>query len=323
MKRRFSLAALLALACLAPLAVQAAYPERSITMLVPFAPGPTDTVGRAIAAAMEKTLGQPIVVENKPSAGGILAPSEVARATPDGYKILIHHIGMATTPALYRKLAFNPLNDFEYIGLINSVPMTIIARPNFPAKNLSEMVNYVKANSQKINLAHAGLGAASHLCGLMFQAAINTPLTTVPYKGTGPALTDLMGGQTDIMCDQTTNTIPQIIGGKVKAYATTTEQRLAQIKDVPTANEAGLKGFELGIWHGLYAPKGTPPEIVAKLNAALKAGLKDEGFRKRMADLGSTVYPEAMQSPAAQKKLVEAETEKWGKLIRAKGEFAD
>jgi len=323
MKRRFSLAALLALACLAPLAVQAAYPERSITMLVPFAPGPTDTVGRAIAAAMEKTLGQPIVVENKPSAGGILAPSEVARATPDGYKILIHHIGMATTPALYRKLAFNPLNDFEYIGLINSVPMTIIARPNFPAKNLSEMVNYVKANSQKINLAHAGLGAASHLCDLMFQAAINTPLTTVPYKGTGPALTDLMGGQTDIMCDQTTNTIPQIIGGKVKAYATTTEQRLAQIKDVPTANEAGLKGFELGIWHGLYAPKGTPPEIVAKLNAALKAGLKDEGFRKRMADLGSTVYPEAMQSPAAHKKLVEAETEKWGKLIRAKGEFAD
>jgi tripartite-type tricarboxylate transporter receptor subunit TctC len=272
---------------------------------------------------MEKSLGQPVVVENKPSAGGIVAPAEIARATPDGYRILIHHIGMSTAPALYRKLSYNPLEDFEHLGLVNAVPMTLIARPDFPASNLKEAVSYVKANAQKINLANAGLGAASHLCGLMFQSAINQALTTVQYKGTGPAMTDLIGGQTDLMCDQTTSTTTQITGGRVKALAITTSKRLDTLKNVPTAAEGGFKDFELSVWHGLYAPKGTPAAVTAKLNSSLRAALKDPGFSKRMADLGSEVYSDNMATPAEHKKLLAAETERWGKLIRAAGQFAD
>ncbi len=307
---------------LAP-AASMAFPTKPITMVVPFAPGPTDTVARALALVMEKSLGQPIVVENKPSAGGILAPAEIARATPDGYRILIHHIGMSTAPALYRKLSYKPLEDFEHLGLINAVPMTLIARPDFPAKNLQEAVTYVKANAQKINLANAGLGAASHLCGLMFQSAIGQVLTTVQYKGTGPAMTDLIGGQTDLMCDQTTSTTPQITGKRVVALAITTPKRLETLKDVPTAAEGGFKNFELSVWHALYAPKGTPAAVTTRLNAALRDALKDPGFRKRMADLGSDVYPDNMATAAEHKKLLAAETERWGSLIRSAGQFAD
>ncbi|MEN9794477.1 MAG: hypothetical protein RJA17_1017, partial [Pseudomonadota bacterium] len=308
---------------LAPVAATA-YPTKPVTMVVPFsAGGPTDTVARTLAQAMEKSLGQPVVVENKPSAGGIVAPAEIARATPDGYRILIHHIGMSTAPALYRKLSYKPLEDFEHLGLINAVPMTLVARPDFPASNLKDAVTYVKANAQKINLANAGLGAASHLCGLMFQSAINQVLTTVQYKGTGPAMTDLIGGQTDLMCDQTTSTTPQITGGRVKALAITTPKRLDALKDVPTAAEGGFKDFELSVWHGLYAPKGTPADVTAKLNSSLRAALKDPAFAKRMADLGSEVYPDNMATPAEHKKLLASETERWGKLIRAAGQFAD
>lgn len=302
----------------------AAYPERPVTMVVPFAAGgPTDSVARALARAMEGPLGQSIVVENKPSAGGVVAPADVAKAKPDGYRILIHHIGMATSPGLYRKLAFNPATDFEYLGLVNSVPMTLVAKPNFPANNLAEAMTYVKANAAKINLANAGLGSASHLCGLLFQQKLNTVLTTVPYKGTGPAMTDLIGGQTDLMCDQTTSTSPHILGGKVKAYAITTAKRVDTLKDIPTAAEAGLKDFELGIWHGLYAPKGTPADVTKKLNDALRTALKDPAFRKSMSDAGALVWDESMQTPEAHRKLVAAETERWGTLIRAAGQFAD
>lgn len=313
---------LTAMVGLAPAAM--AFPTKPITMVVPFsAGGPTDTVARTLAQTMEKSLGQQVVVENKPSAGGIVAPAEIARATPDGYRILIHHIGMSTAPALYRKLSYKPLEDFEHLGLINAVPMTLIARPDFPAKNLQEAVTYVKANAQKINLANAGLGAASHLCGLMFQSAIGQVLTTVQYKGTGPAMTDLIGGQTDLMCDQTTSTTPQITGKRVVALAITTPKRLETLKDVPTAAEGGFKNFELSVWHGLYAPKGTPAAVTAKLNTALRDALKDPGFRKRMADLGSDVYPDNMATPAEHKKLLAAETERWGSLIRSAGDFAD
>lgn len=313
---------LTAMVGLAPAAM--AFPTKPITMVVPFsAGGPTDTVARTLAQTMEKSLGQPVLVENKPSAGGIVAPAEIARAKPDGYRILIHHIGMSTAPALYRKLSYKPLEDFEHLGLINAVPMTLIARPDFPAKNLQEAVTYVKANAQKINLANAGLGAASHLCGLMFQSAIGQVLTTVQYKGTGPAMTDLIGGQTDLMCDQTTSTTPQITGKRVVALAITTPKRLETLKDVPTAAEGGFKNFELSVWHGLYAPKGTPDAVTTKLNTALRDALKDPGFRKRMADLGSDVYPDNMASPAEHKKLLAAETERWGGLIRSAGVFAD
>src|SRR3954467_3891993 len=268
------------------------YPTKSITMLVPYAAGgPTDTVARVVAQAMSKPLGQSVIVENKPSAGGILAPEQVKNSKPDGYTILIHHIGMATIPALYRQLRFNPLTDFEYIGLINEVPMTLIGSDKFPPNNFQELLAYIKANKDKVNYAHAGIGAASHLCGMLFMTAIQTDMTTIPYKGTGPAMNDLLGGQVQLLCDQTTNTTSQIKSGKVKAYGVTSLKRVESLKDIPTLNEQGLKGFEVGIWHGLYAPKGTPKEAMDRLSGALQTAVKDPAVIGRFSDLGATTYP--------------------------------
>ena len=308
----------------APLALAQNYPSRAVTLLVPYAAGgPTDTVARVTGLAMGKPLGQTVVVENRPSAGGILAPEAVKNAKPDGYTILIHHIGMATTPALYRQLRFNPLTDFEYIGLINDVPMTLIARPNFPAKDFKEFLAYVKANKEKVTYANAGIGAASHLCGMLFMSAIQTDLLTVPYKGTAPAMNDLLGGTVDFMCDQTTNTTSQIKSGKVKVYAVTSRQRVKSLPDVPTLDELGLKGFEVGIWHGLYAPKGTPKPVIDKLVAALQEAVKDPVVNQRFADLGATAYPVDKATPAALAAHVKAEIDKWGPIIKKAGVYAD
>ena len=300
------------------------YPNKNISMIVPYAAGgPTDTVARVTAQAMGKPLGQTIIVENRPSAGGILAPEQVKNAKPDGYTILIHHIGMATTPALYRNLRFKPLEDFEPIGLINDVPMTIIGKPNFPAKDFKEFLAYIKANKQKVTYANAGIGAASHLCGMLFMSAIETDLLTVPYKGTAPAMNDLLGGQVDFMCDQTTNTTSQIKGGKVKAYAVTSKKRVPSLPDIPTLDELGLQGFEVGIWHGLYAPKGTPKPVIDKLVSALQEALKDETVKKRFADLGAETMPVSEATPEALRKHLKAEIDKWGPLIKKAGVYAD
>ncbi len=300
------------------------YPTKNLTMLVPYAAGgPTDTVARVLAQSMAKPLGHTVIVENKPSAGGILAPEQVKNSRPDGYTILIHHIGMATTPALYRNLRFNPLTDFDYIGLINDVPMTIIARPNFPAKDFKEFLAYIKANKDKVSYANAGIGAASHLCGMLFMSAIQTDFLTVPYKGTGPAMNDLLGGQVDFMCDQTTNTTSQIKSGKVKAYAVTSKKRVPSLPNLPTLDEEGLKGFEVGIWHGLYAPKGTPKPVIDKLSSALQQSVKDETVRKRFADLGADTMPPERATPEALRKHLKAEIDKWGPLIKKAGVYAD
>jgi len=300
------------------------YPNKTILMLVPYAAGgPTDTVARVVAQSMTKPLGQNVVVENKPSAGGILAPEQVKNSKPDGYTILIHHVGMATTPALYRQLRFNPLTDFDYIGLINDVPMTLIARPTFPAKDFREFLAYVKANKDKVNYANAGIGAASHLCGMLFMSAIQTDLQTIPYKGTGPAMNDLLGGQVDFMCDQTTNTTSQIKSGKVKVYGVTSAKRVPSLPDIPTLQEQGLKGFEVGIWHGLYAPKGTPKPVIDRLVAALQETVKDESVKKRFADLGATTYPPEMATPKALQAHLKAEIDKWTPLIKKAGVYAD
>jgi len=305
-------------------AVAQQYPTRPVTMLVPYAAGgPTDTVARVVGQAMGKPLGQTIVVENRPSAGGILAPEATKNAKPDGYTILIHHIGMATTPALYRQLRFNPLTDFEYIGLINDVPMTLIARQNFPAKDFKEFLAYVKANKDKVSYANAGIGAASHLCGMLFMSAIQTDILTVPYKGTAPAMNDLLGGTVDFMCDQTTNTTNQIKAGKVKVYAVTSRKRVPSLPDVPTLDELGLKGFEVGIWHGLYAPKGTPKAALDKLVAALQVAVKDDTVNKRFADLGAQAYPVDKATPAALAAHLKAEIDKWGPIIKKAGVYAD
>ncbi|MBI5445611.1 MAG: tripartite tricarboxylate transporter substrate binding protein BugD [Deltaproteobacteria bacterium] len=306
------------------LAQAAEYPTKPITLIVPFsAGGPTDTVARLIAQSMGAFLKQQVVVENVAGAGGTVGAGRVARSDPDGYTIFLHHIGQATSPALYRKLPYDPVNDFETIGLVTDVPMTLVARKDLPAKDLRELIEYVKKNKDKVTLANAGLGAASHLCGTLFMSAIQTDLTTVPYKGTGPAMNDLLGGQVDFMCDQTTNTTSQIKGGKIKVYAVTTKKRIASLPDIPTASEAGLPNFEVGIWHGLYAPKGTPKPVIEKLNKALKTALHDPTVKQRFAELGTEPEPDSRVTPEAHRAHLKAEIDKWGPILKKAGVYAD
>ncbi len=305
-------------------AAQAEYPERTITMVVPFAAGgPTDTVARLVAESMSKDLGQQVIVENVGGAGGTLGAGRVASAEADGYTVLLHHIGMATSATLYRKLAYDTLNAFDYVGLVTEVPMTIVARKDLEPTDLKSLVEYAKANKDTVTVANAGIGAASHLCGMLFMSAIETPLVTVPYKGTGPAMTDLLGGQVDIMCDQTTNTTKQIQGGTIKAFAVTSPARLDIFPDLPTAVEGGLPGFEVGIWHGVYTPKGTPPEAIAKLEGALQKALKDENVAARFAELGTKPSSDADATPAALKAKLEGEIARWKPIIEKAGQYAD
>ena len=318
---------LAAAATLAATTAFAEYPEKPITIVVPFAAGgPTDKVARDLAEALRKPLNnQTIVIENVGGAGGTLGATKVARASNDGYTLLLHHIGMATSPALYRNLPYKTLDDFEYVGMINEVPMTLIGKPGLPANNYAELLKWLEANKGKINLANAGLGAASHLCGLLFQSSLKIDMQTVPYKGTAPAMTDLLGGQVDIMCDQTTNTTGQIESGKVKAFAVTTSKRLTTpvLAKLPTLDESGLKGFNVSIWHALYAPKGTPKAALDKINSALKTALKDPDFIKREEALGAVVITDGRVNGADHKKFVEAEINKWGPVIKAAGQYAD
>ncbi|MEJ6006568.1 tripartite tricarboxylate transporter substrate-binding protein [Paucibacter sp. AS339] len=302
------------------------YPEKPVTIVVPFsAGGPTDKVARDLAEALRKPLNATLVIENVGGAGGTLGATKVSKAAPDGYTLLLHHIGMATSPALYRNMQYKTLDDFEYLGMINEVPMTLIGRPSLPANNYGELAKWLDANKGKINLGNAGLGSASHLCGLLFQSSLKIDMTTVPYKGTGPAMTDLLGGQIDLMCDQTTNTTQQIDGGKVKAYGVTSTKRLTApaLAKLPTLDESGLKGFSVGIWHGVYAPKGTPKPVLDKISAALKLALKDADFHKRQEALGAVIVTDARINGPEHKKFVEAEIAKWGPIIKAAGQYAD
>ncbi len=302
------------------------YPDKPVTVVVPFAAGgPTDKVARDLGDVLRKQLNQTVIIENVGGAGGTLGAAKVAKASPDGYTVLLHHIGMATSPALYRKLPYDTLGDFEFLGLINEVPMTLVGRSTLPAANFAELRKWIDANKGKINLANAGLGAASHLCGLLFQQSLGVDMTTVPYKGTAPAMTDLLGGQVDLMCDQTTNTSQQIEGGKVKAFAVSTAKRLTTpaLAKLPTLDESGLKGFNVTIWHGLYAPKGTPKAVVERLNTALRAALKDPEFIKREEALGAVVVTDGRLAPAEHKKFVETEIQKWGPVIKTAGQYAD
>ena len=300
---------------------------KPISIVVPFAAGgPTDRVARDLAEAMRKPLGGiSIVVENSAGAGGSIGANKVAKANPDGYTLLLHHIGMATMPTLVRNIPFKVESDFEYLGMVNDVPMTLISKPMMAANNYKELAVWINQNKGKINLGNAGVGSASHLCGLLFQSAVQVDMTTVPYKGTAPAMTDLIGGQIDLMCDQTTNTTSQIEAKKVKVYGVTTAQHVPTpvLKDVPTLQESGLKGFEITIWHGLYAPKGTPADVQAKLNAALKVALKDPDFIKKQEGLGAVVVTDKRSDPAEHKKFVMAEITKLSPVIKAAGVYAD
>ncbi len=301
----------------------AAYPDKPISVIVPFAAGgPTDVVARSLSQAMGTQLKGAMVVENVGGAGGTIGAGKVARAAGDGYTLLFHHIGMSTAPSLYRKLDFKPLEDFIPIGAVVDVPMTLIAKPQTTQTNLKDLLAYVRANKDKINLANAGVGAASHLCGLLLQSAMKTELTTVPFSGTGPAMTALLGGNVDIMCDQTTNTTGQIKGGKIKAFGVTSKSKLANFPELPPlATE--LPGFEVGVWHILYAPKNTPADVVSKLQTALQAAIKDPGFAAKMKDLGAEIMPADRQNSAGAKALLAAEITKWSPIIQAAKAYAD
>ncbi len=327
MKRLFVLAAVAA-----AVAAQAqSFPgSKPISIVVPFAAGgPTDRVARDLAEAMRKTLpGSNFVVENAAGAGGTIGANKVAKAAPDGHTLLLFHIGMAATPALYRKLPFKPLEDFEYLGMVNDVPMTLIGKPQLPANTYRDFENYIRANGGKLNIAHAGLGSASHICGLLWQSALQSKeaMTTIPFGGTGPAMTALVGGQVDVMCDQTTNTVSQIESGRVKAFAVTTAKPLGDhrvLKHYPSLQEMGLKGFNLTIWHGLYAPKGTPAAITTALNEALKKALKDPDFVKKQDGLGAVVVTDKRVEPAEHKRFVAGEITKIKQAVDAAGKYAD
>ena len=314
------------IACIAWLGVAEAqdYPKKPITVVVPFAAGgPTDTVARLLGVAMGKSLKTQILVENVGGAGGTIGAARVAKAPPDGYAVLLHHIGQSTAPALYRKLPYDVTTDFEPVGLVNEVPQTLVARKDFPPKDLRELIAYVKANKDKVSYANAGLGSASHLCGMLFMSAIDTDLTTVPYKGTGPAMNDLLGGQVDFMCDQTSNTTSQIRAGKIKVYGVTTKARVPSLPDVPTLHEAGLPGFEVSVWHALFAPKGTPSAIVAQLTKGLQDALRDATVKQRFAELGAEPVAENRATPEALRAHLKAEIAKWGPIIRKAGVYAD
>ena len=300
---------------------------QSVTIIVPFAAGgPTDKVARDLAEALRKPLGgATVVIENAPGAGSTIGMAKAARAKADGYTLLLTHIGMATAPSLYRKLPYK-YEEFEYLGLINDVPMVLVSKPGIAANDFKGLRSFIDSNKGKLNLGHAGLGSASHLCGLMLQTALKSDMTTIAYGGTAPAMTDLMGGQIDLMCDQTTNTTQQVEGKKIKPFAMTTKQRIkipAVYAALPTLDESGLKGFNVTIWHGLYAPKGTPAAVTKKINDALKVALKDPEFVKKEETLGAVVVNDKRVEPAEHKKFVAAEVAKWGPVIKAAGQYAD
>ena len=300
------------------------YPARPITLIVPFsANGPSDTIARSIGGAMSKHLKQPVVIENVGGAGGTVGAAQVAQAEPDGYTMLIYHVGMATAPALYPNLPFDPLRDFEFIGEVTDVPMTLIARADFPAHNFKDAVLHLKANRGKVSLAHAGLGSASHLCGLLLMSAIEVDLKTTAYKGTGPAMDDLLAGKVDLMCDQTTNTTAQIRAGKVKPLGITTAFRIASLAAIPTLQASGLKDFEVAVWHALYVPRGTPPAVVKRLNEALHVALQDSGVKARFNDLGTDPVPLAKATSQYVRQHLTAEIKRWEPIIKRSSQYAD
>ncbi len=328
MKSKFNLLQTIAFvaigACVSSAAMSQTYPSKPITLVVPFAAGgPTDVPARLIGNAMSKMLGQPVVVENKLGAGGTIAANHVAKAAPDGYTFLIHHNGMGTAPALYRKLPYTPLSDFEYVSQVMDVPMTLLGRKDLPAKDFKELMAYLKANGDKVNIAHAGLGAVSHLCSVLLRQAVGADATTIPFSGTAPALNALLAGQVDLLCDQTTSTTPHIKAGTVKLYGVTTASRIKTLPEAPTLAEQGLPGFQMVVWHGVYAPKGTPKVAIEKFGSALRAALKDPTVSTKLTELGAMIVPEDKQTPAGLQTWLQQETLRYGPVIKAAGQFAD
>lgn len=309
---------LAALAVMASAAVAQGYPERPITIIVPFAAGgPSDAIARLLGQSMSTTLGQQLVVENVGGAGGTLGAARLARSEADGYTILIHHVALAAGASLYPSLEYDTATAFAPLGVINTGPMVLLSRKNLEAADAAALLAQMREQGPDVAIGHAGVGSNSHLCTLLLQKALDTEFTLAAYKGTGPAMNDLMGGTIDLLCDQTTTAIPQIQGGTVKAYSVTSTERVDVLPDLPTMVEAGLEGFDFTIWHALYAPAGTPPEVVAKLNEALGTALRDTGLQARFHDVGTAVFPETEWTPEAHQARFQAEIAKWKSVIGA------
>ena len=293
-----------------------AYPARPITMVMPYAPGgPGDTITRVFAAAMQKTLGQQVLVDNPSGASGTIGTAKVARAAPDGYTLLMIHVSHATNLAMYKGLPYHPVDDFEPIGSATNGPMVIVARNDFPAKDLDEFIAYLRANGPRVSLAHAGVGSASHLCGLMMMSALNVKLNEIPYKGTGPALNDLMGGQVDVLCDQTSGTVPPVKAGRIKAFAAAGKARLPSLPAVPAIAEAGVQGFDINISFGLYAPRGTPKPVLEQLTAALQKAVADPEVRARLVGMGISAVSPEQATPAYLRAHLKEEIDTLGGLL--------
>jgi tripartite-type tricarboxylate transporter receptor subunit TctC len=317
-----SVGSIIAAGCfIATAALAEDYPGgRPVSVMMPYAAGgPGDVITRITAQGMNKVLGGTFIVENLAGAGGTIGTAKVAAATPDGHSLLVMHFGHAANTALYPHLRYDAVKDFEPVGIVAESPMAIVARKDFPAKDLHELVDYVKAHKDKITYGYAGVGSASHLCGLLFFNAIGTTVTGVPYKGTGPALTDLMGGHFDFMCDQTLNVGPTAKAGNIKAYAVTTKKRLAAFPDLPTAAEAGLPGFEITVWFAMYAPKGTPKPIIDKLSGALQQALMDPEVKEHLAGSGAQTVSSERATPAALQAFLASEIAKWVPVIKKAG----
>lgn len=319
MLRRSLLAAALSAVLVAPAAAQT-YPERAITLIVPYAAGgPSDVLGRLLAQSMSQNLGQTVVIENVGGAGGTTGAARAARAAPDGYTLLIHHLALAAGATLYRNLAYDTVKDFAPIGLVNQGPFVIVSKLGVEAKSIAEFLDHVKKSGRNISFGTAGVGSGSHLCNMMLQSALGTKFNEIPYRGTGPAMNDLVAGQLDALCDQTTNSIPQIQGNRIRPYAVTATERVQQLPNLPTLHEAGLANFEVTVWHALYAPRGTPEAVIQRLNAALEVALKDQTVLARFADLGTTPYPAGRRGPAEARAQLEREVEKWRRVITEAG----
>lgn len=313
----FTIVLLTLLAGVAP--ASATFPERPITLVVPFAPGgPADTLARILSQQMATTLGQLIVIENVGGAGGTTGTTRAAQAPPDGYTIMIGHMGThGAAPAIYPNLKYDPARDFAPIGMIAGTAIVIIARKAFPADNLKEFITYVRRNEKSVTEAHGGVGSVAHTTCALLQSIIGTNTARVAYRGTGQSMGDLIAGQVDFGCDQITNVVPQVHAGTIKAFAVASGERSAVLKDVPTTKEAGLPEFKVSAWQALFAPKGTPADRVAKLNDALVKSLNDESTRKRLLDLGSVIPDEPDRSPDALQKLVESEVARWHRVVKA------
>jgi tripartite-type tricarboxylate transporter receptor subunit TctC len=300
------------------------FPSKNITLMMPYAAGgPGDTLTRIIGQGMGKALGRQILVENVAGAGGTIGTAKIAASAPDGHSLLVMHFGHAANTALYRNLRYDPIKDFEPIGMIAESPMALVARKDFPASNFDDFVAHVKMNMKKVVHGHAGIGSASHLCGLLFLNAIEATVTVVPYRGTGPALNDLIGGQFDFMCDQTLNVLQPVKGGTVRAYATTTKKRLAVLPDLPTAAESGLPGFEITVWFGMWAPKGTPKPVIDTLSVALQEALKDPEVENRLNTAGAETVSSERARPEALRAHLKSEIDRWAPIIMKAGVSAE